>query len=512
MRRSLSPRIALLTGILLPLTFAPLPFGFLAHFSLLPLFWGLHKQNPKTSFRWGFATGFLFYLGLLYWINFLKVEGVTVYLLPLGVLILISYLSLYIGVFALLLAFLQKRFGDLAYLFAPPLWTSLEFLRSLTYLGFPWENLAYSQTSYIPFIQFADITGIPGVTFWVVSVNTAFFILIRRIKGLSTLKSLLFPATSLMLLFVLPLLYGTWILRNSKKYPKINVAIAQLNVPPEIRRTHSQAIEERFAILRDVTLKVPRGKAHLMLWPETAVPGFPRLNSNIREQVESIAQESDIPILIGTADYLKGDYYNSAMLVDPQKGLSQTYSKILLVPFGERMPFDDIFPSLRKMELGQGQYSPGKEKIIFHLKSPSPPLIKGDKGEFSFSTLICFESIFPWFVRGFVKNGAQFLVNITDDSWFGRTSGPFQHAQMAVFRSIENRRALARCANTGVSMVVDPFGRIKKKTEIFTRGVFVEKLPLRTDLTFYTRFGDIFAWICVFIILLVQFGIKYRRK
>ena len=502
----MNSRLALLTGLLLPLTFAPLPFGFLAHLSLLPLFFGLYRKEAKTSFRWGFASGIFFYLGLLYWINFLKVEGITLYLLPLGVLLLILYLSLYMGVFCLILSLLQKRFGDFAYLLAPPLWTSLEFLRSLTYLGFPWGTLAYTQTSFIPFIQFADTTGVPGVTFWVVSVNTALFYLIRnsawgiRMGIVRNRHSALRTWIILLLLFILPLLYGFWVLRRIPETPKILVAVAQLNVPPEIKLL--QSIEDRFDILHEVTLQVPKGGAQLMVWPETSVPGFPRYNEKIRQELGNLLKESDIPILMGTTDYIQGEVYNSAMLVVPEEGITQTYEKILLVPFGERFPFDDIIPALRKLELGQGHYSIGKEKTVFQLRSTKHETGSTEILSPRFSTLICFESVFPWLVRSFVHEGAEFLVNITDDSWFGKTSGPFQHAQMTIFRSIENRRALVRCANTGVSMVVDPYGRVLKKTKIFTRKLLLERLPLRRDLTLYTRFGDLFAWLCVGVSLL----------
>ncbi len=158
------------------------------------------------------------------------------------------------------------------------------------------------------------------------------------------------------------------------------------------------------------------------------------------------------------------------------------YSKIKLVPFGEAIPFETVIPFLKKVDFGEADFWPGSERVIFEHAN-------GD-----FSALICYESIFPRLARQFVVGGAELLVNVTNDVWYGRTSMPFQHASMAVMRAIENRRSLARSANSGVSMMVDPHGRVLSRLGIFEEGFLVENLPVVSSRTFYSTYGDVFPW------------------
>jgi apolipoprotein N-acyltransferase len=175
--------------------------------------------------------------------------------------------------------------------------------------------------------------------------------------------------------------------------------------------------------------------------------------------------------------------YNSALLVDGDGAVLGKYDKIHLVPFGEAIPFESVFPALRDVNFGEADFRRGDEYLVFEVDDAR------------FSTLICFEAIFPRLVREFVDDGAQVLVNITNDVWYGRTSMPFQHAQMAVMRAIENRRSLARSANSGVSLFADPYGRVIARTAIFERGVLVEDVPIVEGKTFYTRHGGMIAWL-----------------
>jgi len=181
----------------------------------------------------------------------------------------------------------------------------------------------------------------------------------------------------------------------------------------------------------------------------------------------------------------------------------QEYSKMHLVPFSERLPFQGVFPFLKGLNFGQADFSPGTEYSLFHI------------GEEKFAVLICFESIFPNLVREFARRDVGFLVNITNDAWFGKTSAPFQHARIAVFRAIENRLGIARCANTGVSMFVDPYGRVSGETAIYTRGISIGKVGSSQEKTFYSRYGDVFARICCVLSagwLLTGFMVKRRSS
>jgi apolipoprotein N-acyltransferase len=187
-------------------------------------------------------------------------------------------------------------------------------------------------------------------------------------------------------------------------------------------------------------------------------------------------------------------YFNSAGLIVPRWGLVEKYDKIHLVPFGERFPFDDVFPFLKKVDFGEADFEPGGAYTVFTLGAePGTPVRPEVRGA-TFSVLICFESIFPELIRSFKESGAQFLVNITNDEWFGRTAAPYQHAEMAVFRAVETRSSIARCANTGVSMLIDPWGRITLQSGLFTREALVGSITIVPAKTFFTKHGFLLLW------------------
>jgi apolipoprotein N-acyltransferase len=228
--------------------------------------------------------------------------------------------------------------------------------------------------------------------------------------------------------------------------------------------------------------------------------------------VQNTCDELNTPLLVGTNDYgVQPDgsieYYNSAFLFTPHGGYPTIYNKIHLVPFSEKLPYDEYLGITKRIQLGQSDFSNGKELTIFRIPQGS------------FATLICFESVYPGLVREFVNRGVNFLVNITNDGWFGKTHGPFQHARIAVFRAIENRIAIARCANTGISMFIDPYGRVKKPTRIYLRDLIVDSIPLKgkkvggwNTRTFYARYGDWFAQVCLLIAFVATFTALVRKN
>jgi apolipoprotein N-acyltransferase len=245
------------------------------------------------------------------------------------------------------------------------------------------------------------------------------------------------------------------------------------------------------------------GEAALVIWPETAVPLYVKHTGDYMDTVEAFARQAGSHILTGFPDYERTGqglrYYNSAMLISPEGEIEGEYRKIHLVPFGEMIPFEERIPLLRNINFGEGDFSPGTSHEIFQVDSTR------------FAVAICFESIYPDLVRQFVRRGARFIVNITNDEWFGPSAGPYQHAQMAVMRCVEGRVALARCANTGLSMLVDPYGRIEASTELFRRQILVGDLPISEPGTFYIRWG----YIVDFMLLLSPAGLallSYLRR
>jgi len=232
-----------------------------------------------------------------------------------------------------------------------------------------------------------------------------------------------------------------------------------------------------------------------LVWPETALPFYLRYEPDYFLKMLSLANDLRSSILTGVPDFAydpktqKQLYYNSVFLIRPVLGMTGSYAKSHLVPFGERFPYKEKIPFIKNVNFGEGEWTPGADSIIFNL------------GGITFSCMICFESIFPEIARRQVRQGARFLVNITNDGWFGRSGAARQHADMAVFRAVEQRRAIARCANSGISMFVMPSGKILKPTGLYQQVIIFNQLPLLNIRSFYQRFGDAFVILVLIVIL-----------
>jgi apolipoprotein N-acyltransferase len=490
----------LISALFFSLSFPPFPTGFLAYFCLVFLFFALKNKGGKESFKLGYIWGLVTNSLLLYWITWATIPGV------LGAILV---LSLYTAFLFLFYSWVQKVFKEKAVYLFPFLWIMMEYGRSLLDIGFPWLNLSYTQTYYLPLIQYASFIGNYGVSFWVVWVNVLFYF---GIKNFYHPKKVLTYLVIIILLFLLPYLYGLKVLSQAEQDEKISIAMIQGNIPQDVKWDY-EMLDYNFEVFVDLTKKI-QGKVDLILWPETAAPCYIKSEPKYFHLVKSLAETLQTPILLGTNDYLmtgegKYLYFNSAFYFKPPdnsapgQGNPVVYNKIHLVPFSEWVPYSKLLGWLYKIKFGLSDYTPGKDYVLF----------ENPKGKFA--TLICFEAVFPDLVRKFVLKGADFLVNITNDGWFGKTSGPYQHAQINVFRAIENRRSIARCANTGVSMFVDPYGRIKSKTKIYVREILSGKISKKNELTFYTRYGDWFArGISLVSIMILAYTIsrKVRRK
>lgn len=475
------------SGLLLALSFPPLKLGFLAYAGLGPLLFLIdHEHRTRASLKYGYLTGLFFNLGTIYWIAWDTEPGVLVIVSATVAAALV--LSLYFMIFAFCLCLLRRRLGVYGLLSAPFLWAAIEYLRSIGVLAFPWTSLAYTQSYYLPFIQFASFTSAYGVSFWVVALNVVFYLWVK--KGLNR-KSSAFILMVMAVLFVLPYVYGRNVMSKSSPEVDLRVVLIQGNIDPRVKW------DERYRQLNlDVYVEMTENgvdeSTELVVWPETAIPIYLAYDEEYRTVIHRLADSLNVPILTGAPHYTfdrERNYLfrNSAFLFSPDQEILQEYAKIHLVPFSEHTPFRGILPFLGKLNFGQADFSPGTEHTLFEIP------------EGKFGVLICFESIFPELVREFVRGGADFLVNITNDAWFGRTSSPYQHARIAIFRAIENRIGMARCANTGVSMFVDPFGRVTETTEIFTERVVVGGVSYRRGETFYTKHGNVFSQVCVVV-------------
>lgn len=485
----------LLSGIITAAAFPPLWFESVAYIGLVPLIRVLEEKDQKRAFWAGVLFGFVFHLGTVYWIG-----NIT----PPGALGTIVVLSFYMGILTLAFKRVQGKFGlPVAWASFPFLWVTMEYLRSLGQISFPWTNLGNSQSRYILLIQYVSFTSVFGVSFWIVTLNVLFNTLLHTIENR---RRVVVPIIALLLLFVAPLFYGLSVVPKKESNKGINVSVIQPNILPEVKWDQTY-IDSTFEILGSMTKQTLHSRPDLVIWPETAAPCYIRFMPKYLAYMYWLVDSSKTPILTGVPDYdlETKESFNSVFLFLPQDREIQDYRKIHLVPFGEKVPFSEYFPILKRIHLKgggfeAGDFTSGKEaKLLRH------PKVK-------IGTLICFESIFPDLVRKFAARGAGLLVNITNDAWFGRTSAPFQHAQIAVFRAIENRISIARCANTGVSMFIDPYGRTYQKTPIFKSGIITENLPIRKEETFFTRYGNLFSWVVTFSGLGLFIATFFKRR
>ncbi len=497
--------LSLLSGILLILSFPNFDLEFLAWFALIPLFYAIEGKGLRLSFKLGFLTGSVTFLGILYWIIVAVHTYGNIPLIPSGLilLLLVAYLGLYIGVFTCLTRFIQIRSGLQTMLFTPLLWVALEYLRSLLLTGFPWASLGYSQYLNLPLVQIADVTGVYGPSFVIVLVNATFFGVLRQWpKKVFPVKEAIFTGFILLALLVYGYLEMRIVDRRMNQSPILKIGLVQGNIDQSVKWDQSFQVET-LKIYRKLSYNVAEEKPDLIIWPETATPFFFQDAEEYQPFVLDIPKKTDAFLLFGTPSYKieKGRVvdYNSAYLVSPSGELVGKYDKTHLVPFGEYVPMQHLLFFIGSLGEGIGDFKPGKE--IFNFSLPQG----------KFGVLICFEIIFPDLCRRFVKKGANFLVTITNDAWFGRTSAPYQHFSIATFRAVENRVFVARAANTGITGFIGPTGKILKEGRIFTQEAMNGTIRLSDVKTFYTLYGDIFAWICSALSILLVVNALIRK-
>ena len=514
------------SGLLLPLCFPNFDFGLLAWIALIPLHLALDQCGKQRAFWIGWLSGIIGFTGIMAWVvtamtTYGKVPEVISYAI---LLLLTGYLGLYIALYSLAVVWLRELIPRYGIFFAPCFWVALEWLRTYLLSGFPWCLLGYSQYQELELIQIADHTGVYGVSFLVVLVNLAlaewllwmmpFF---RRFHPVQLPWELLTTAAAFM---VLSWFYSSAVLSDDNTQsmkPSVTVGLVQPNVDQAIKW---DAVFRNETMQRFERLTAQLGThTDLIVWPEASTPFLFEREKDYQVELGSWAERAQAPILLGSPALR---YYpdrrpyllNSAYLLSPDGSLLGRYDKQHLVPFGEYIPLKtSLLFFLEKLVEGIGDFEPGPGPTVLSLTpkarthDPTPP-----SRSVKFGVAICYEVIFPDLVRRFAANGAEFLVTITNDGWFGPSSAPAQHFSMVVFRSVENHLAFARAANTGISGFVDPFGHIVSATPIFTEQALMGTIPIRHTRTFYSYYGDVFAYACVIICgLLLLFG-SFRTK
>jgi apolipoprotein N-acyltransferase len=499
--------VAVCSGLLLTACFPRTGLAFAAWGALIPLLYFAARNQPPACFTLGWLAGLFNGLSLLYWITYVVNRYGNLPLpVSLGIcFLLVAYLAIFPGLFCAGLSWLRNR--GLPWLFAAPfLWVTLELGKSRLLTGFPWENLGYSQYSWLPVIQMADITGVFGISFVLLISNVLLFTLIfpanRKRKALTRL----YPSLLLVSLISIVVGYGSWRLAEleGRHGPSFKVALVQGNIAQDTKwdPAFQQATLEKYERL---TKEVAKQQPQLVIWPETATPFYFGADRKNTESLLRLVREVDIPLLFGSPAYQKkGErlrFYNRAYLLGGSGSLIGYYDKIHLVPFGEYVPWKGLLFFVHKLVQAAGDFASGEKAVVLNML---PAKI---------GVLICYEAIFPDLSRDLVNGGANLLVNITNDAWFGRSSAPYQHLSMAVLRSVENHVPMARCANTGISGFIDSRGRILRLTRLFEDATMLGTVQLGEGKTLYTRYGDWFAWSC-FIVTLLAFGyaMLLRRK
>jgi apolipoprotein N-acyltransferase len=507
---------AILSGLLLVVAFPKYDQSLLLFVGLIPLLWALRGQSTKTGFWLGIAHGITFYLGLLTWIFYVThVYGKLPLPLALGVLLLLAvYMSLYRGLWAWGVVWAEKRGVSLLW-FAPTLWVVMEFFQGYPISSFPWELMGHGLYRQRLLLQAADLIGAMGLSFLLVLVNVCLLSLLSPASrsGRGRLKAL----ALLVVVLAVWLGYGYYrqgtIALDMARSPKITTAVIQGNIKQSDKWDPRvvQATIETYARLTRETLKEkrenPGDQPPLVIWPETAAPFFfnhhPGRDTPFDLLVREIARENQAYLLFGapaSEERPTGEtFFNRAYLLNPGGEVAGMYDKAHLVPWGEYVPLQRVFFFIQKMVPMIGDFAEG----------PVGATLSVPQGKVG--VLICYESIFGYLSRAQVQNGAQLLVNITNDAWFGATSAPYQHMSMAVLRAVENRVSLARAANTGISTFIGADGRILWTSSLEQEAGHVMDLPWLPGGSFYTRYGRVIPWICIIIAALV-FLFRRRRE
>jgi len=520
---------ALSAGLLeLPFPIAgPMPpwRSIFAWFGLVPLLWAvLHpsvadgKRPLRRSFLLAYFCGFLWYCGNCYWVrDTMSKYGDMPPLAP--TLLMIGFsavLGLYFGFFGLGLQLVRRARGvKVALAFAPFLWVALE-LAAARITSVPWDQLGYSQVDNGFVSQIAPWAGVYGISFLLVSLNSAFsqLLLVRpgRHRAISIAWPLLWTLALFLCLFRDPpkltpsvtavliqpnLDVGGDIAFSGQQWDRLMSGFAHL--AGEQCKTYIAGIPQTGAPAGEIICPPYPTHPDLIVWPEAPAP-FEEDDPRFRQEVGNIAHTVEAPVVVGGIgmDYSNEEHewhdFNSALIIGTDGQRVGRYDKIHLVPFGEYIPFEKLLFFAKKLTGRVSKFTRGDQRTVF--------LLADSKGQrHRYGIFICYEAVFADEVRHFAQLGAQVLVNISDDGWYGDTSAPWQHLNMARMRAIENRRWLLRDTNNGITCVIDPYGRVRQSIPRHQNDALPAQFGFRDDVTFYTAHGDVFAWMCVAVSL-----------
>ncbi len=493
--------LALVSGALLALSFPRYGHPALAWIALVPLLVALAQKRhpPLKAFLLGLTSGFIYFAGTLYWTGTVirTFGGIPLPAAMLGVVLLALYQGFFPALFALISSRLIARGGLAAVFLSAAAWIATEFFRGVVFGGFPWVLLGDSQVTVLPVAQLASVLGVYGVSGLVAFINAAIAYAMltngrRRAVAIAAAAGVLIAT-------------GAWGAARiadgalTRAGTPIRVGLIQANIAQEDKWKAGEArriFTTYIAMTRDA---VKRG-AEYVIWPESATPFMFENDPAGQEALRALAREVRVPILFGSDQEVtrpEPALYNAAFLVTPDGRTAAVYRKIHLVPWGEFIPMKRLLFFVSPLVDSFTDFSPGTEMVLLPI------------GSHLASTAICYEVVYPSLIRRAVQGGSELLTTITNDAWYGHSSAPYQHFALASMRAIEQGRYLARAANTGISGVIDPYGRIVRQSSIFEQDALVEQVRFLTVRTIYSRIGDVIAYIAI---ALVGLGLVLLRR
>lgn len=502
MPHRVSCALALLSGVLLALSFPKYGHPSVAWVALVPLLvalsgWTgtagrLSVVSPRRAFLLGVTSGCVYFAGTVYWTGEVvrQFGGLSVPLAVLAIVLLSAYLALYPALAAWIAARGMARFGMAGVPLFAASWVAAEYLRGVLFGGFPWVPVGNSQVTTLSIAQLASVTGVYGLSALVALVNACLAMAL-----IATGRARWSAVAAAAVLVIGVGAWGSWRIglgELARDGTLLRVGVVQGNIAQEDKwdAAHAPRILNTYmAMSREAA---QRG-AQALIWPESSTPAMFEEDPTVGQSVRDLARELGVPILFGSDQLERGRpprLYNAAFLVGPRGTTTSVYRKVHLVPFGEFIPFKDWLFFVSPLVESLAEFAPGQGTVLMPL------------GTARISTAICYEVVYPALIRDAVLAGSELLTTITNDGWYGHSSAPYQHFALASMRAIEQGRYLVRSANTGISGVIDPYGRIVAQSPIFQTAVLVEEVRLRSALTLYGAMGDVVAYIALAVSVL----------
>ncbi|SJZ59916.1 apolipoprotein N-acyltransferase [Selenihalanaerobacter shriftii] len=484
--------LLIISGLLTGLPFSYPNLYFISWFSLVPLLLVIKDQTPRMAFRSGVLSGIFFFGTAIYWIVYPQlIFDLSLTFAVIVTIFLSIMLSILIGTFALISNYLIKHYQNFILFLIPATWMIIEYLTRTIDSSFSFGIIGYTQAYFPILIQIADITGVYGVTFLIILINVLIYKIILHFKYNKILNKLEVITVSLLLIFVFS--YGLINLNfpTNEARRSLKLGLMQPNISQEIKWDHQHRTNIINWYVRLTDQLIEDNDLDLVIWPETAIPFvLSPDNMNWQKYLLRRINKFNVSLFTGALNKINDNVYNQAILINQQIKMTDNYSKLSLVPFGEYIPFRNLLPAFVG-ELVNDKTSGEKEKY-FKLKGVT------------WSSPICSEILNASLVSELASN-SQFLINISNEAWFHQSNAPIQIWQAAIFRAVENRRPVIKVSNTGVSGIINKKGKVIKKMSPFQPDTLIYELKLarNNEITIYNKYNYYFPYLVILVILFI---------